>query len=323
VDGVQYRELEPTTANLGGTTLAACVRRLLLATRPAFYTASVLPVLVGTAFGARASGALDLPVLCLALLAVVLVHGAANVLNDVYDDISGADVDNPGRVHPYTGGSRFIQNGIMEREDMRRLGLALLAAALAPGAALVWLAGPAVLAFGLAGMALGALYSLPPASLSARGLGEAAVALAFGVLPVTGAAWLQSGTVDAGALLASLPVTLWVAAILIANEVPDARADASAGKRTLVVRLGLVATRQLYLAVLWLGLCAVAGAVLFAGLSPLALVVPVALAPAWLRAAGALGDPHASPRRTRASLKATLANHALGSIWLAGWCWPW
>ena len=72
----------------------------------------------------------------------------------------------------------------------------------------------------LAGIALGTLYSMPPVQLSAHGFGEAAVALAFGTLPIAGAAWLQSGIVDTDALLASVSISLWVAASLLINEVP-------------------------------------------------------------------------------------------------------
>ena len=44
--------LEPRYEDLGGDGFARKSRRLFLATRPKFLTASVLPVLVGTAWGA-------------------------------------------------------------------------------------------------------------------------------------------------------------------------------------------------------------------------------------------------------------------------------
>jgi 1,4-dihydroxy-2-naphthoate octaprenyltransferase len=174
------------------------------------------------------------------------VHAASNVLNDVGDDIGGTDNANEERIFPYTGGSRFIQNGVMSAREMKSWGITLLVLAVIPGALLVWLHGPAILVFGAVGIALGVLYSVPKLQLSAHGLGEIAVASAFGVLPVVGAAWLQSGVLTASSFVISLPVALWVAAILTINEVPDIRADAAAVKRTLVVRLGVAATRRLY-----------------------------------------------------------------------------
>jgi 1,4-dihydroxy-2-naphthoate octaprenyltransferase len=175
----------------------------------------------------------------------------------VGDEISGTDRINDDRIFPYTGGSRFIQNGVMSLPEMTRYGIALLGAAVLPGIALVVLRGPAVLLFGIVGVLLGVLYSLPRVQLVGRGMGEVTIAVAFGVLPVSGAAWLQSGRLNWAAVLLSVPVGLWVADILLMNEVPDARADAQVGKRTLVVRLGAAGTRRLYFGVQLTAVCAV------------------------------------------------------------------
>ena len=52
---------------------------------------------------------------------------------------------------------------------------------------------PGVLLFGLAGLFVGFVYTGPPVRLANRGLGELAVALAFGVGIVCGTAYVQSG----------------------------------------------------------------------------------------------------------------------------------
>ena len=306
---------EPTVASMAGGTLAARSRRLLLATRPAFAPASLAPVLVGSAWGLRAAGRFDWEAAMLALLATLCVHLGANVLNDVADDMSGADRGNEERIFPYTGGSRFIQNGVLSAREMTAWGATLLGIAALLGMMLAALRGPGVIVFGLIGVTLAVAYSLPRAQLVARGLGETAIAIAFGILPVSGAAWLQSGRVDAGSLLISVPVGLWVAAILLMNEVPDRQADARAGKHTLVVRWGIPATRRLYLA-LQLGACAafVLGAVL--GLIPLwSGLLPLALLPAAWRAARAVREPAERPELTRA-IQTTLGIHMAGSVLL-------
>lgn len=309
---------EPLPGRLTSPHLLQVVRRHWLATRPAFFPASALPVVVGTAWGSGASDAFDPLRALLALLATVLVHAAANVLNDVAD-AAGSDAHNEQRIYPYTGGSRVIQNGVLTRRAMAAWGITLLAAAAAVGLALIALAGPLVLAFGLAGAALGVLYSLPPAQLAGRGAGELAIAIAFGVLPVTGAAWLQSGTLDAAALLISVPVGLWVAAILLINEVPDIVADAAAGKRTLPVRSGVRATRGIYVA-LQAGACAtIAAAVVRGLLSPFALLaLPLLL---WLGLTAARGIRPIGEDRAALTcgIERTLAIHTLGCLWLAVW----
>lgn len=307
---------EPSAAAFASGSPGARLRRLFLATRPAFLPASVAPVIVGSAWGYRVAGRFDWSVFLLALFATICVHLASNVLNDVGDDLSGADRINDDRIFPYTGGSRFIQNGIMSIGEMTVWGVILLGVGTLLGVVLIEIKGPGVLLFGLIGVLLGVLYSLPRVQLAARGLGEAAIAVGFGALPVTGAAWLQSGRVNGASVLVSVPMSLWVAAILLMNEVPDRRADARAGKRTLVVRLGVARTRRLYRA---LYITAVA-ALLLASLTQLlpwwAAIVALTLLPVAWRASRGIAERTQRPQLTR-SIELTLRLHTAGTLLLS------
>ncbi len=309
------RPLEPTPGGFAPS-VAGRIKRLALATRPAFLTASILPVLVGSAWGFRTSGEFDALSFVLALLATVCVHAASNVLNDVGDEANGTDGANTERIFPYTGGSRFIQNGVMNQQEMKAWGYGLLLFALLPGAALIWMHGVTVLVFGLIGVGLGVLYSAPGVQLAARGLGESAVAIAFGVLPVIGAAWLQSGVVDGASLLIAVPVALWIAAILLVNEVPDVRADQAAGKRTLVVRWGVERTRSIYLFVQLLAIAAFIGAGV-AGLIPWwAGLFALLLTPQVLAASRAICDVRSNRAQLTSAIEKTLALHTIGGLLL-------
>ena len=312
------RTADPSPTQFAGDSIGQTAKRLFNATRPKFFPASVLPVLAGTAWGFYASGAFDAVVFLLALFATVAVHAACNVLNDVGDESGGTDRQNEDRIYPYTGGSRFIQAGIMSSSEMARLGISLLAAAALAGLALLLIKGVMVLYFGLAGIALGVLYSLGPVRLSALGTGETAVAIAFGVIPVAGAAWLQGAALDLNLLVYSVPVSLWVAAILLINEVPDLAADGATGKRTLPVRIGLGGTAVVYslmniaalAAFVWLS---------YAGALPLlAPVLPVALVALALRSAMAIRQGVADRDNMTRAIESTLAIHTVGSLWLLG-----
>lgn len=278
-----------------------------------FFTASVLPVAVGTVAGARIAGAFDGAAFVVALAAVVFVHAAVNVFNDVCDSRSGGDRANVERIHPFTGGSRFIQNGVMDESEMSRLAFALLGAGVLLGGGLFVLKGWAVLVFGTIGIGLGFLYSWPPSHLAGRGIGEISVGIGFGLLPVVGSAWLQVGALAPEAVLLSVPLGCWIAAVLIANEVPDAASDAAAGKRTLVVRLGPGGTRSLYVVVQAAAVLSL-GAGVGLGLVPAwGLAVPVAL----LGLAGVAAIGLAGPRAVLArAVKLTLAIHFAGGLWL-------
>jgi len=286
--------------------------------RPKFFPASVLPVLAGSAWGFMVAGQFDLSAFVLALLATVCVHAGANVLNDVGDDAGGTDRQNEDRIYPYTGGSRFIQAGIMSANGMARLGISLLAIAAIAGLILLLSKGAMVLWFGIAGLLLAVLYSLGPVRLASIGLGEISVGIAFGVLPVTGAAWLQSGSLGVDVLLFSIPVSVWVTAILLINEVPDIAADGATGKRTLPVRFDLGGTSVIYFLLHAAGVAALVALALLGGFPAWAMIVPVLLlALAWQAARAIRTGIADRPAMTRA-IEMTLGIHTIGSIWLAG-----
>lgn len=308
------QRIDAPPATLAGPGFAAAARRVLLATRPAFFTASVLPVLVGTAWAGAALHRFDGLLFILALVATVLAHAATNVFNDVGDDVIGADPGNEDRIYPYTGGSRFIQTGLLSRSNMTRIATGFALAALAIGVALALLRGPGIILFGLIGLALGFLYSLPGVQLSARGIGEAAVAVGLGALPVIGAAWLQAGIVDWGAVLISIPVSAWVAAILLINEVPDVEPDRRAGKRTLVVRWGPGGAKAMYLGLTVIALGAAGVAMVYRVLPYWYAAPAVALAALGCVAAAGISVRPADRERLTRSIQITLAIHTFGGV---------
>jgi len=292
------------------------LKRLFNAMRPKFFPASVLPVLAGSAWGFMVAGRFDLFVFILALLATVCVHASANVLNDVGDDAGGTDRRDEDRIYPYTGGSRFVQAGIMSPGGMARLGISLIGIAAIAGLILLLSKGAMVLWFGIAGLLLAVLYSLGPVRLASTGLGELSVAVAFGVLPVTGAAWLQSGTLGLDVFLFSIPVAVWVTAILLINEVPDIAADGATGKRTLPVRVGLGGTSVIYLLLHATGVAALAWLALRGGLPAWTVIVPgLLLVLAWQAARAILTGIADRPAMTRA-IEMTLGMHTNGSVCL-------
>jgi len=310
------RPIDPVVEDFAGESFARMAKRAFHATRPKFFPASVLPVVAGTAWGIYASGGFDISLFLLALLATVCVHAASNVLNDVGDEVIGTDRRNEQRIYPYTGGSRFIQTGILSQSRMARLGVGLLLVAALAGLALLLEKGPTVLWFGLAGIALCVFYSLGPVKLSTLGLGELAVAVGLGMLPVVGAAWLQGASIDAAVLLYALPVSAWVAAILLINEVPDIEADGACGKDTLPVRFGLSGTSRLYLAMQASALLVILALTVQGQLPLLAPLVPAALMILAWRASGAIRTGIEDRPSMTQAIESTLAIHTIGCLWL-------
>jgi len=235
----------------------------LAATRPAFLSASLVAGLLGLAAAAYSSVALQgLPAL-VALLFALTAHAGVNVLNDYYDALNGTDACNVERIFPFTGGSRFIQNGVLSTAQTARFGFALMAGVALAGLWLMQVSTPQLAWVGLGGLFIGWAYSAPPFRLNSRGLGELCVAAGF-LLITVGTDFVQRGSFSIAPVYAGLSYALLVANLLYINQFPDRAADRQAGKLHWVARLEVRHARWGYvliatLAYVWLTLCVASG----------------------------------------------------------------
>jgi len=121
---------------------------------------------------------------------------------------------------------------------MKRGMYLVFAVSLLLGAYLTAVAGPVILAIGVASILSAIAYTGGPYPLGYNGLGDLFVFVFFGLVAVCGTVFVQVGTVPALALWCSLPVGALATAILVVNNLRDAEQDAQVGKRTLAVRWG-------------------------------------------------------------------------------------
>ncbi|MCK4915456.1 MAG: prenyltransferase [Candidatus Eisenbacteria sp.] len=257
--------------------------RLLLfmrAARAPFLTVSVMPVLIGATlpFWLRPDGwTFSVARLIEMIVAVVLLHMGANLGNGYYDHVSGADPANP-NPGVLSGGSGLITSGALTAGFFLKSSIVCLGLGAALGLHLNFIVpGNLVLVVGLIGVALAHFYTAPPVKLAYRGLGEIAVGLAFGVLPVVGAYYVQAGTFSWLVVRASLPIAFATILILWVNQMVDFKPDRDTGKRNLVVVMGpRAAGRGMVLALALLMFGSLFAAVFTAALIPLTLVAVLA-----------------------------------------------
>lgn len=285
------------------------------ATRPAFLSVTFAGAVIGLGTVSADGLTINWAKAVLTVLFALVAHAGANVVNDYYDALSGTDMNNQARIFPFTGGSRFIQNGVLSLREARLFGYALLAAVIPAGMWLTAHSAPELILIGLAGLLVAWAYSAPPLQLMARGVGELAIVCGW-MLVVLGTDFVQRGVFAALPLVAGLPFALLVAAILFLNQFPDIQADAAAGKRTLVVRLGVQKARWGYLlltatAYLWLAMAVTAGA-----LPPLCALglLPAALS---FMASRTLLQHAASPAQLAPAIKATIAAANINGLLIA------
>lgn len=208
------------------------------ATRPAFLIATLAACLLGLASAIHSGVSFQLSAATLTILLALSVHAGVNVINDYFDALSGTDALNTERLYPFTGGSRFIQNGILTTTQTAYYGYYLLTFAMLGGLFLTWLVGAGLFVIGAVGVLIGWAYSAAPLRLNSRGLGELCVLAGFlGV--VVGADFVQRQVFSFQPLIIGMPYALLVTNLLYINQFPDLKADAAAGKRHLVVKLPL------------------------------------------------------------------------------------
>lgn len=287
----------------------------LLAIRPQFLTAIIVPVLLGTAMAWASTQQLHLMLFFVALVAAVLCHAGANVLNDYYDHLNQADELNQDPLTPFAGGSRMIQRRLLTPRQMEIYGWVLMGCGSALGVLLVGLTGWGLLIIGVIGVSTGILYSMPPFAFHSRGLGELFVGINFGMLTVLGAYYVQTDTVSWLAVYAALPVTLLVSAILYINGFPDCETDQQVGKQTLVVQLGKQRASQLFtlFPTLSFGLIALG---LLCGWLPWGCVLTFLALPFALQAVRVLQQQFTQKHALLPAMKSTILLHLIVSLGL-------
>jgi 1,4-dihydroxy-2-naphthoate octaprenyltransferase len=209
-------------------TQPSTLRKWIVAGRPWALPASTMPVLFGTSLAVVIGGTTLRPVrFLLSLVAMVVLHTAANMLSDVFDYKRGLDRD----VTPVSGA---IVRGWLSTAAVTRASIALFAAGCAVGLGLVLVTGRVLLFVGLAGVAIGAGYSL----LKYRALGDLAVFLDFGILGGLGSWVVQTGTFSWVPVLWTIPMSMLVIGILHANNWRDIASDGERRVRTMASIFG-------------------------------------------------------------------------------------
>ena len=218
------------------------IRHWIEAMRLRTLPVSIAGVIAGTGCAVLVDSFKAVPAL-LCLVFAILAQIAANFGNEYYDFKNG--IDKKGR----DGFRRGVTEGEISPKAMKYATFITLGIAAAIGCAMLiygpwWLiiAGVLIVCFALA-------YSAGPYPLSHHGLGDIAVIIFFGIVPVVLTWYLQTSSWDSMrfVVVTSLAIGLLAANVLVVNNYRDMEDDAAAGKRTTVVIFGRKAMSLAYL----------------------------------------------------------------------------
>lgn len=244
------------------------------ATRPFTFTASVTPVLVGTAAAFHTTHQSSVPIFAAALLASVAIQAATNLANEYYDFVRGTDSKaSPGPGH-------VIQDGLLSPRAVLAGSVALFALGSLLGLWLVAVAGWPVLLLGILSVLAAYGYTGGPAPLGYIGLGDLIVFVFMGPVIVLGAYYVQARPISPTAAWASVPMATLVTAILVVNNLRDVEDDRRKGKRTLATFIGPAPTQIEYIVLVAAAYASIVIGVALRSLPPAALLTLLTLVPA-------------------------------------------
>ncbi|MEC9071795.1 MAG: UbiA family prenyltransferase, partial [Myxococcota bacterium] len=213
------RDLEGN--DLGTDNTSGHARRMglgdaLALTRPVSLPLVLLPLLAGALVAPGAVGTLALVLTLVGGGAALL---AGNLTNDIWDFSDGADHAADAMPEAVLTGSGALLDGRITVSGAWKVVAGLVGSAVLCGAALT----PGHLyvpAFAGAGLLVALAYQAPGLRASYRGwgLGELCIWAAFGPVPVLGAAYVQSGTIDTPAILLGISFGLGAALVLYCHH---------------------------------------------------------------------------------------------------------
>ncbi len=214
------------------------------AVRPFAFTASVVPVLLGSSIAAALNVDLvfNWGYFVLAILGAMLVHSGTNLINDYYDYKSGVD-----RKGTY-GSSGLLVSKMMAPAQTFKGAIVTFSLAVIVALYFVAILDNKAFFIGLCAFGLfsGIFYTATPLSLKFRALGDIQVFVSMGILMTVGAYFIQTQEFSWMPVLYAIPISLLVDAILHGNNLRDIADDREAGISTIAIILGEKGASLLY-----------------------------------------------------------------------------
>ena len=217
-------------------------RSWIEATRLRTLPVSISGVIAGCGCAAYYDGFNAVPAL-ICLLFAIIAQIASNFANEYYDYAYG--LDKKGRA----GFRRGVTEGDISPKSMLAATWTLIAIDSLLGLILLHWGGWWLILPGIAIAVFAIAYSAGPYPLSHHGLGDIAVIIFFGVVPVTLTCYVQTGQWNWHSISIPIGATigLMAANVLVVNNYRDADDDRVVGKHTTVVLWGRKFMSRVYL----------------------------------------------------------------------------
>ena len=202
-----------------------------IAIRPKTLIASISPVLIATTMAIKI-GSFDWLIFLCTMCTALGIQITTNLANDYFDCLKGVDT------YERKGFIRVTQAKLVSHKTMRQAIVVSMLLTLLTGLYLVIIGKALIACLLIVSLCLSILYTAGPYPLAYFGLGDLFVFIFFGPIALSGAYYLQIGSLSLEALFAGIALGAISTAILTVNNVRDIDEDRLANKKTLVTNFG-------------------------------------------------------------------------------------
>jgi 1,4-dihydroxy-2-naphthoate octaprenyltransferase len=200
---------------------------------------SLSGIIVGSAY-AYQQGFYDFRILGLALLTTLGLQILSNYANDYGDGVKGTDANRIGE-------KRMVAAGVITASQMKKAVIIAAIITLALALTLIYVAfgkenfalSIIFILLGIGSIGAAIKYTVGSNAYGYNGLGDLFVFIFFGLVSVIGSNFLYTHFLDWKLFLPASAIGLLSVAVLNLNNMRDIENDRAAGKRTLVVKMGL------------------------------------------------------------------------------------
>lgn len=229
--------------------------------RPHTLTASFVPVFVGTMFALIHDNTFHVGLFLAMLVASILIQAATNMFNEYYDYVRGLDTEKSVGI-----GGTIVRDGVAPKTVLQLafifFGIAILLGIYICIESSWWIA-----VIGAASMVIGYLYTGGPIPIAYTPFGELFAGLLMGTVIIAISYYIQTLMITKDVILVSIPIAIFIGAILLSNNIRDLDGDKKSGRKTIAILIGRK-NAIIFLAMMFFVAYAITASLIFTGILP-------------------------------------------------------
>lgn len=200
--------------------------------RPHTLTASFIPVFVGTMFALIHDNVFHIGLFLAMLIASILIQAATNMFNEYYDYVRGLDTEKSVGI-----GGTIVRDGVAPKTVLQ-LAFAFFGIAVLLGIYICMESSWWIAVIGAASMLIGYLYTGGPFPIAYTPFGELFSGFLMGTVIIAISYYIQTLIVSKDIIFVSIPVAIFIGAIMLSNNIRDLDGDKKSGRKTMAILIG-------------------------------------------------------------------------------------